>query len=646
MTQPINEQDLIQKAINLPLTAKPVQPTQQSKPVTNEQDLVQKAINLPNEDVSIKQRALLGLIKEDPDLQLEFLKRQGFDAQLDQGIVKIRDRAGNLNNYNPEGLDFGDIIEYLPEFVEGVVGAIATGTKAMGALGAPATGGASIAAGAAAGGAVTGAAELGKQTLAKGFGLREDINVGRVARQAGIGAAVPTVFPGIAAAAKKTGRGISQAIFGGAGPKPVDVRGIQEAGKLIGAKPTPGMLTTDPVIKATEAVLSKQHFGIGGMVLRKQQRVNQAATIEAAESLLKNKTERSAFEVGEAFQEKILKDVSKKLQPAEKLYGEVAKTIGDVRADTSLLSSKIEQLRGRMKFSTEGNVLLSKIEAKLGDIKSVEDLKLFRTAIRDEIPPTASKNMKIVADEIYQAATKARSDSFVNQVRNLKGEFAPEAHKKLLDKIKDADKIYADTANLVQKSLLSQGKSVTKGVKRTAAEAIEGVIPEQRVAKFFPGVDAAKVEALKKLSPAGFDQLAGAKMAQIAEKATSQAMGSFGALRPNVVAQEIEKLSPEVATSIFGKEGVKKAKAIAKFYKAIPADLNPSGTATTIGLMATTFRQVSSAMLSAINTFLRTKGDVSKTALFTTLSAAMDRQTQPSGQFDRPVQDPFRQQKQ
>ena len=161
-------------------------------------------------------------------------------------------------------------------------------------------------------------------------------------------------------------------------------------------------------------------------------------------------------------------------------------------------------------------------------------------------------------------------------------------------------------------------------MKREAAEAIEKVIPEKRAEKFLPSRDVAKAQALKELSPEGFEELARAKIAQIAEKATSTAKGSFGRVNPQAVAKEIDKLSPEIAEQMFGKEGVKKAKALSKFYRAIPGDINPSGTATTADLLLFPFRQISSMSLSAVNTFLRVKGPVAKTALFVELSRSMD----------------------
>lgn len=627
MTQPIR-QDLVQKAIRAQIPTQP-QPT----PVMDDESVappmstnarVQAAIALPEQEVTTKQRAMLGLIKEDPSLQERFLQRQGFETKIEDGIVKFK-QGGRFVRANPEGFDFGDIVEYLPEIVEGVAGAVATSAKALGALGAPATGGAGLAAGSAVGGAVTAGAELAKQGLAKGLGLREDINMKRVARQGAIGATIPGLVGGAGAIFRKSKQGLGRAIFGAVPEEAVDVQGIREAGKLIGAKPTPGMLTSDPGVRATEAVLSKQTLGIGGSMLRTQQRVNEQAAIRTAEEIVNAKTARSAFEVGESFKNKVLQDISKKLEPAEKIYGEVAEQLGGVRAETRAIQSTIDKLSERFKFSTDAQRLLQKASGQLDQIQSVEDLKAFRTAIADDLSPTASKNLKIAADELYNAATKARSESFEQGVRNLKGQFAPAEQTKLLGRLKEADKIYAETARDVQKALLKPGAKIKKGVKREASEALEKVLPERRLEKFLPTQDVQRAAALERLSKEGFDELASARIADIAEKSISTARGNFGQLNPQNVAREIGKLSPELAKKIFGENGVKKAEALQKFYRAIPGDINPSGTATTLDILAFPFRQVSSSSLSALNAFLRFKGDITKAPLYVELSRQLDR---------------------
>jgi hypothetical protein len=192
--------------------------------------LLQAAMNKTRKDVTARERAMLGLIKEDPELQVRFLQRQGFEAKLsDKGEAVVR-RGDQFESYNPEGIDVGDFLEYLPEAAEAVAGVAATGAKVMGALGAPATGGASVAAGAGLGGLITGAAEMAKQETAMQLGLRDEADLGRVGRQAALGATVP--IPGLA------GRAIANAVAAGVqqGLSKIIIKGTGGAGGQLAGK--------------------------------------------------------------------------------------------------------------------------------------------------------------------------------------------------------------------------------------------------------------------------------------------------------------------------------------------------------------------------------------------------------------------------
>ena len=131
MTQPIR-QDLIQRALQQQPQAQPIDDESVAAPQAIRNDLVQRAIAQPRSNITMKQRAMMGLIKEDPQLQQKFLERQGFETRIQDGVVQVR-QGNQFVPANPEGFDLGDIVEYLPEVVEGVAGAVATGTKVMGA---------------------------------------------------------------------------------------------------------------------------------------------------------------------------------------------------------------------------------------------------------------------------------------------------------------------------------------------------------------------------------------------------------------------------------------------------------------------------------------------------------------------------------
>lgn len=575
--------------------------------------------------VPLSERAVLSLVKENPELGVNYLKRKGYEARSNkEGDLEFKGPTG-WALVNPKGLDTGDIIGVIPDLLEVAASTFASGSKAIGLVGAPASGGASLAAGAGLGGLATGAVETGRQGLGKFLGVRDEIDYGQIAKQTALGAGVPLGIGAAFMGAKAAGKGLGKMIFGGPAAKEIDAEGIKAAGKLIGAKPTPGMLADDPALRATESVLAKQTLGAGGMMLRQQLRVNERAAIDTAEALVEGRTAKSAFEVGESFADKLKQAVAEKVKPAEALYDSVKEKLKEVPADLSALKAAFKKTKDIQGLSDEAMAVVSKFEKKLDQVKTVDDLKNLRTVIMDEIPPTASKNAKIVAERLYAAATQARQDSFMAAAKEV-------GDTSLMNDLKKADKIYKDTIDLVQRSVLSQGQAVTKGLKRQLNETLEKTVPEKRLEKFLPKQDAGRAKALQELAPQAFDELSEARIAEIARKATSTGKGTFGVINPRTVASEIEALSPEVATKIFGQDGVLKAKALAKFYRAIPGDLNPSGTANVVDLLLFPIRQITSLSVSAVNLFLRSKEPVAKLTTFALLNDALNQAKTPKSE--------------
>jgi hypothetical protein len=573
---------------------------------------------------------MLGLIKEDPELQVKFLQRQGFQAEVSDGEAKIR-QGGQLVPFNPEGVDIGDFVEYLPEAVEGVVGAVATGAKVLGALGAPATGGGSLAAASAIGGAATAGTEAAKQGLAASLGLREGLDPGRIARQGAIGAAVPPVITGIGKAIGAGVRGASKAFFGGTEEAlKKDPAAIKEGFKIVGGKPTPGQLSDSPAVQATEEVLAKNRLGLGGAIIRKQRRVNEAEAVRTANEMVAVKSGRAAddFEVGKQFEERTMAAINKRLEKAADKYQELDRSLKSIPAQKGSLTKGLEKLESDMRFSDDGLAVLNKFRNKLDGIETAEDLKLFRTSINSEIPPTASKNMRIAADRIYSLATKARSNSYDAAIRELQrvGEPGSEAGLKALKAtLADADKITADTARMVERTLLGSGKKLKTGIRRGAEEAIAKVKPEKRVKHFLTGQDPEAAKILKELDPEGFQQLTDNMLARIAEKAQRTGKGSGGTISPVSVAKQFNALNPDFVKQAFPENTLARSKALELIYRDMPPELNPSGTGAFVEMANVLMSNVKTIPIAVINAALRAPKDgAARAALFTAASAGLE----------------------
>jgi hypothetical protein len=533
----------------------------------------------------------IGLNKLQPEKQAEFLRDRDYAARVDEKGEVMVDRGQGFEPFNPEGFDAGDVARWFPEVIVGGLEAIGTGSKVLGAIAAPGTAGLSLLAGSAIGGAAGALGEAAIQTGAKLAGVRDEFDVGEIGKQGVIGATIPGVF-GLGTKAVKAG---AKALQAAPGTRQV----VQEAAETIGAKATPGQLIGSPTLQGFESIQSKQIGTLGGRQL---------------------KSGRSALEVGGEIREKLTGSITKKLAKAEDLYGEVLTSTKTVPAVTGKLESGIDKIAADMRFSTDGEAFLSRIRNKLANVENVEDLRLLRTSIMDEVPPTAAKNVKITADRLYGLLTKARSDSYRAAVKELKRIGEPGSEKGLeglIKKLDEADRLYAETASEVTNSLLGKGKHLKGGVKRGAARAVEGVADEKLAGRLLPKGDLARAQALKKLSPEAFKSARSQLIEDIAQKATPTAQGSIDqGFNPKVIFKEIDKMGPEMAEMIFGKDGVKKAEALKTFYKSIPKDVNPSGTATTLSNIEflRPIRQAESLTISALRAILKSREAIGRGA--------------------------------
>lgn len=561
-----------------------------------QQEIVEKP-KRRQDALSLTENFVVGLNKLQPEKQAEFLREQGFDAFLEGGKVRV-DRGQGSEDFDADGLDAGDVARWFPEILIGGIEAVATGSKVLGAIAAPATGGASLAAGMAIGGAAGAVGEAAIQTGAKLAGVRDEFDIGEIGKQGVIGATIPGVF-GLGTKAVKAGAKALQAA-------PGQRQAVQEAAETIGAEATPGQLTDSPLLQGFESLQAKQPAMLGGRGLRKQIKSNQEAVARTAEEILAGKSGRSALEVGAEVRAKITESMEKKLGKAEDLYAEVLTSTKLVPAVTDKLESGIEKIAADMRFSTDGEAFLNRVRNKLGTVENVEDLRMLRTSIMDEVPPTAAKNVKITADRLYGLLTKARSDSYRSAVKELKRVGAPgseEGLKGLIKKLDEADRLYAETAKEATNALLGKGKHLKGGVKRGAKRAIEGVPDEKLASRLLPRGDLARAQALKKLSPEAFESAKSQIIEDIAQKATPTAQGTIDqGFNSKTIFKEIDKMGPEMAEMIFGKDGVKKAEALKTFYKSIPRDVNPSGTATAMNEIKflSPLRQAESLSLSAL----------------------------------------------
>ena len=526
------------------------------------------------------QQALMGLINDNPDLQVKFLEKKGFETRINPstGEAEYKQSKGR---WVPAQEGF---VQYWPELVEGVLGAAATGTRALGAIGAPATGGASVAAATGLGAGVGMGLETIKQSLAKFLDLREDYDPMQIgAKGAEMGAGV-AIGEGITRGAAKAGRGLKKAMLTESKVPPMwdTPDEIRAAAKKLNVEPTSGMLTSDPTVRGIEATQDKMGLTIAGAKDRAKIQNIRTAIQEAAEGLFERTTPRSAAESGQYAKEKIMSDIKKKLEPAEKIYKEIQGKLGVVKVNKKEQEKAIQSLRDNIDIKSPAvRAAFKDFEQRLAKVDTVDRLKALRSSLAEGMPQDPSRELKTFHNKAYDILTKMRTDSFVQGARDAKGKFLPSEYSQVINRIKEADKIWADTATEVQEALLPRGKKAKFGPKGQAERALN--IAPEKMDKFYPGQDIEKVRAMRKLSPEATKELARQEISKIAKAVTSKGEGMQGKKRFNRVIVELEKKSPEVLSTLFNKHEREKVEAAKVLFRNAPFNPNPSESALEFG---------------------------------------------------------------
>ena len=534
------------------------------------------------------ERFMIKTLADEGDVKAigSYMKDRGFITRVKGGEVQARrPKDKDYVNIEPTDIDLfdfsgwakeavQDVTDVSRELVEGGIVTLTTGAKLTGArLG----GFAGLAGTSAASGLTMAGLEVGRQKLGQFLGVRGGDRPDLVKEQGLIG----LTLPGLTGVAGKALEGFGN-VFGKLigkfqrfAKKP-EAETIQKGAEALGAKATPAQLFESPGIqKLEESIVKSGDFQLGGLIsgLPKQVETNRRAIIKEAEALVKGRSFREGFDVGREVGKELVEQTKLKIAPAEKLYNEVIKDLGKVKANKSALKKSISNLEHRFRFSDDATKVISSFKNKLESVKSLEDLKLFRTSVLDEVAPTASKNTRIAANDIYAAATEARNDSFKVAIRDLKGRFLPAKKAEILGKIKEADSIYKSAVKDVENAILAPGKQLKLSPKQTVKEFL-GKTPEiKRINKILDTGDPKKIQQLRKAYPSVFDKLKKQKIEDIAKKAELN-----GEINPKRLSNIITKLPLRTQVLLFGAKGTRHAKALKDYLDSLPQPFNTSNT--------------------------------------------------------------------
>jgi len=520
------------------------------------------------------------LIDRDPLLQQKYFSKKGFDARVVDGQVQIR-KPGDpqYTAVDPEGIDRFDLFDIFGDALEAAVSTVAGAGAAL--VSTPLSPVGQLAAASTASGAIASGFETGKQAIAKKMGLREEFNPDQILISGGIGLAAPGASKLASKAAGAVGRYLKESA-------PVLREGWEEiakAGQKLGIVPALRQKYDDKMITFLEEGAEKTPTFFVGRGTRKAATERAKAFDDVAEKIVGKYSELDYVGMGEKAKRALVDKVSAMLEPIEATYGKLDTFLKNQKefVDIDDATKAIAKGLNEFKFDDATQKSLEGVYKKLGMIESIGDIKQLRTVVGKDAAIAYRNGDSLLSkalDDVYDGLSSSRNKSLEQTIIGAKNNLGADKAEAALVALKSVDKQFAEVAGLVKNVFLGRGETTKMGVRRIVENFDEFVKDSDVLKKIVDTQDPKRLEFLRQKMPEAFDTLREGYLAKLAQSTTS---GLTGKPSLQTFLNKIVKLPKQTQQIMFGDDYLGTIKNLQTLAQTMPAPLNPSGTAWTMG---------------------------------------------------------------
>lgn len=357
-----------------------------------------------------------------------------------------------------------------------------------------------------------------------------------------------------------------------------DVAGIQDAADILGITPTPGMLSENKSFQNLESVLAKSDMLAGQDV--KQATLNvQKGLKDATEDVLSRGAGVSAVDEGEAIKQSIYEHYNSRLTEYKSFQDDFETQFSQVAVNERMVKLAKTRFLNQAANAFDDTNIQKAVNAfdKIDSISKAKQAKRYFWNESQKAGRAGDKLAKDVFMDAYDTSQRMIENAAVSAVQGVRNK------KKLVEGIRQANKVYSGLANDMKDVAKFLGKNISR--------------PSDMVDFIENGMDAKGItEKLSKLKnnnlldtleqklPDVYESVMSYKAAKIMKAAED----NNGVLSPKKFLAQIKKLDEDEVKRLFG-DKVSKIDAIKKVSDALPSDINPSGTAQateTLGLFS------------------------------------------------------------
>lgn len=393
-----------------------------------------------------------------------------------------------------------------------------------------------------------------------------------------------------AAAAKASSEDILPALTATGQPKPNAQQVIEAANDLAPGKPLPGYMTSNSKEVQQLASTVLESPTLAGVAERKSVEPFFNAAKRVGDEVAETASNLDRYEAGGQVRAGIASKFKERLAPLVESYDQLEGQFARLPLNRVAFKRAINAMRREYKTDPSGKApaLLDRLEQTFNDeVKTVGDLRKFRTKLGEYLDPAASGAEQSIYGRMYGVVTRERNRSILAAEQAAKtgrvagGRFAGPDQKAVegsLSELVQTDRAYAKLLRETGETLGLKGTRRSTGrevIEKTLDEGTGKVTNEQLAAKLFNAGDRRSLEMLRQRYPEEFQVLAKQRLGEV----VSRARAKDGSIDVRALTRELRKQPEHVQQMVLGDLFPKTQKA-RTLLDAMPEKFNPSETAT------------------------------------------------------------------
>jgi hypothetical protein len=354
---------------------------------------------------------------------------------------------------------------------------------------------------------------------------------------------------------------------------------IATSAARIGARATPGMLSSNPNIQNLESILS-QKPSVYGQKVRDSYTPIFKGLKNTSEDLVKA-PETTPLSTGDRVKEGLMSRVRAKSAPLSKSFDDIRGSTSNIQPDPKNLNRTAQRLQSQPIAQVEGlpqTQAIKKYSTMIQNAKNLDELKQIRTGVNEELTSAymtgrgqEAHSLKKVKEAINRLERreiiKAAQSSMPTKLQGDK------AAKHLIDQMKATNKGWAVLMTELQAVAKAGGIGRKIGSPEHFIRLVEEIPSEKLSERMFNLKNYKGLNEIKKFAPDEFEALRQHQLNRIAKKSMTN-----GQIDHVKLIKNMDEIGPEARNLVFGPSSNQALQDLKNITYSIPKKVGASDT--------------------------------------------------------------------